>query len=373
MNTAVVINWRLALIVFISGIFFSATQVAWAADAPRIEHIEFLGEELSLDKHNPTILPYVNNVIITGNGPCASQKIDFWLYLEGYWTRGGIVAEFDKNCKFVTNLSCPIVPYDGFPAIIEYNRTLAVKYTYQEYTFYNEMEHVKIISESPTYYIIFLPEPDDWNNRLAEDNHEALTGIYVHHFPDVNETNWANSYIQELVEKNVLSGYVDGTFRPEKYVTRSEFAKMMTMALKIPLNTNAQQSFTDISKNDWEFFYVETAKKYMTGYQQGGNYYFRGDEPAAREDVAVALVKALGYEKQQVDVNDLRGLFTDYNTISTNKQKNVLIAAKNSFVLGYPDGTFGAQKPITRAETAALLSKVMKSTAMQKITFNTDY
>jgi|GEM_PF-6433329 len=189
-------------------------------------------------------------------------------------------------------------------------------------------------------------------------------------FPDVPTGHWAYDSIMLLVNRGVISGYEDGLFKPNELVRRSEFAKMMTLALQIPLLSNPTPSFVDLDRDDWEFIYVETAKKYLTGYQQGDSYYFRGNEPAVREDMAVALVKALGLENQQADVNELKNIFSDHNTISANLQKYVLIAYKNELISGYPDGTFAAQKSITRAETAALLVKVLKSEAMKKVTFD---
>jgi hypothetical protein len=190
------------------------------------------------------------------------------------------------------------------------------------------------------------------------------------HFSDVPAHHWAYSSIMLLAQKGVIEGYADGTFRPQGLVTRSEFAKMMTLALGIPLLTNPAPSFADVSGNSWDFVYVETAKKYLTGYQQGNTYYFKGGEQAVREDMAVALVKALKLENEQADVDELKTVFKDSHTISPNLQKHVLIAYKNGLINGYPDGSFGAQKPITRAETASLLIKVLDSEAMKKVTFD---
>jgi hypothetical protein len=213
--------------------------------------------------------------------------------------------------------------------------------------------------------------PNDFNN--FKYNKEYTTELIMEGaltFPDVQDGNWAYPYVKELTEKRVMNGYEDGTFRPNSFVTRSEFAKMMTLSLQIPLLSSATPTFVDISQNDWEFIYVETAKKYLTGYHQDGRYYFKGKEPAVREDMAVALVKAMGIENQTVDLSELPTIFSDHETISQNLQKYVLIAYKNKLLDGYPDGTFGAQRTITRAETAALLSKVYKSDAMEKVTFD---
>lgn len=196
-------------------------------------------------------------------------------------------------------------------------------------------------------------------------------------FSDVPTSHWAYSSIMLLVEKGVISGYADGLFKPNELVSRSEFAKMMTLALQIPLIKDTAPSFADVSRNDWEFVYVETAKKYLTGYQQGESYYFKGKEPAVREDMAVALVKTLNLESEVADdINAeyvyarLQQIFSDADTISPNLRKYVLLAYEADLIGGYTDGTCGPQKSITRAEAASMLVKVLKSAAMQKVTFN---
>ena len=108
----------------------------------------------------------------------------------------------------------------------------------------------------------------------------------------------------------------------------------------------------------------------MTGYTDGTNYYFRPDNSAVREDMAVALVKALRLEGEVVDDNSIKAIFSDWEDISPNLRKHVQIAYNNGLIGGYPDGIFKAQQSITRAETASLLIKVLKSNAMQKITFD---
>jgi len=216
-------------------------------------------------------------------------------------------------------------------------------------------------------------DPNDYNN--FKYNREYKTELILEGaltFTDVEDGYWAYPYVTELTEKRVMNGYLDGTFKPSGQVTRSEFAKMMTLALQIPLLASTGPSFADVGMDDWEFVYVETAKKYLTGYKLEESYYFKGKEPAVREDMAVALVKAMQLENQQVDVSELQNIFSDHDTISANLQKYVLIAYKNYLISGYPDGTFGAQKSITRAEAASLLVKVIKSAAMEKVVFDDD-
>ena len=225
------------------------------------------------------------------------------------------------------------------------------------------------IPEASVQYKIGI-DHNDLNN--LKYNREYKTELLMEgavSFIDVKESDWAYPYVKQSTEKRIIDGYADGTFKPNGQVTRSEFAKIMTLSFQIPLVHSATQTFVDVDKNSWDHIYVETAKPYLTGYYDGNSYYFRGSSPAVREDMVVALVKAAGLENQNVDLNELAETFSDHALISTNLRKFVLIAYKNQLIDGYPDGTFGPGNTITRAETVALLTKVYASDAMEKVTF----
>lgn len=52
-------------------------------------------------------------------------------------------------------------------------------------------------------------------------------------FPDVPSNYWAQPYIQRLAEKNIIAGYPDATFRPQKSVDRDEFAAIVRKAFDV--------------------------------------------------------------------------------------------------------------------------------------------
>jgi hypothetical protein len=137
-----------------------------------------------------------------------------------------------------------------------------------------------------------------------------------------------------------------------------------------PRQIEAIAFFVYVFPDDWDYLYVTYVHRYMTGFKApNGNLYFKGDEAAVREDMAVALIKALGLENMEVDLDELPEIFSDYELISPNLRKYILVAYYQNLISGYPDGTFRPQKPITRSEAAALLIKVIKSDAMEKIVF----
>lgn len=178
-------------------------------------------------------------------------------------------------------------------------------------------------------------------------------------FNDLSKDHWAYDAIKQMVENNVLSGYPDGTFRPEAKVSRAEFAKLMVKALNLPIDENAKSSFVDVDDSHWVVPYLEAAKQYLTGYQALSGIKYKPDEPALREDMAVALVNAL---KLPLTSTEPLNTYTDKSSISTQLRAHVATAISNNLIKGYEkDGvkTFKPLGELTRAEAAKLLLNVI--------------
>ena len=174
-------------------------------------------------------------------------------------------------------------------------------------------------------------------------------------FSDVPESYWAFSYIEEMVDRGVLSGYPNGRFYPDNNVSRAEFAKIMVTAGGILLSYDSTQYFQDVPISHWSHPYVSSAMYYLTGYNTPyGNYYYP-DQAALREDIAVALVKLKGYDLLGADESILTTMFTDASSISSDAKKYVAVAVERGLISGYEDNTFKGQSSITRAEAATLL------------------
>ena len=189
----------------------------------------------------------------------------------------------------------------------------------------------------------------------GEELKNAPTKTYTQKFSDVPENHWAFTYVSEMAERGVLSGYPDGKFYPESQVTRAEFAKIMTTAAGLSLTQPTMQIFADVLITDWYAPYVHTAKDYLSAYTQNGSSYYLPNTPALREDIAVALVKLKGYSTTGADMTAIQRMFSDYQSISEGAKIYVATAITNGLISGYSDGTFRGQNSITRAEAATLL------------------
>ena len=90
-------------------------------------------------------------------------------------------------------------------------------------------------------------------------------------FPDVQNDHKNYQAIEYLDEKQVISGYKDGTFGPDNLVNRAEATKIIVNALGIAHDGDYEVLFPDVKKSEWYFPYVMGAKKadIISGYSDG--------------------------------------------------------------------------------------------------------
>lgn len=195
---------------------------------------------------------------------------------------------------------------------------------------------------------------------------------YAQKFYDVDKSHWAFEYISELADKNIINGYSDGSFLPDRTVTRAEWAKLMCVASGKQEVNNISPYAVDYTKNDWFFGYVNAVADYMNFYEDGNKLYFRGNQAISREDVTVSLVKMKGVSVDDVDFSYI-SQFKDSNSISKNAKKYVAAAVEKGLINGYEDNTFRGQDTLTRAQAAKLLSCASNIGSDNKVTDVTDY
>ena len=178
---------------------------------------------------------------------------------------------------------------------------------------------------------------------------------YAKEFTDVSNTFWAYAPINEMQEDGILTGYPDGTFKPNNAITRAEFSKILVLALNLENNQSNNISFEDVDEYFWGKDYIKICSKYLSAYSVGENKYkYYPNQHAMREDVTVALVKATGLENSNYDIKTL-DKFKDKNQISTNNRKYIAIAVENNLIKGFDDGTFKPKSSLTRAQVSQLI------------------
>jgi len=107
--------------------------------------------------------------------------------------------------------------------------------------------------------------------------------------------HWAESRIAEWAQKGLVQGYPDGTFRPDGEVTRAEFVALTNRAFGVVKAGAAEAGFADVKPGDWFYEDVMAAKAagYIAGYPDGT---FMPDRNITRQEAAVILARLLGLQ-----------------------------------------------------------------------------
>ena len=160
--------------------------------------------------------------------------------------------------------------------------------------------------------------------------------------------HWAKEEIEYLMSKDVVSGYPDGSFKPDKQITRAEFVKMINYIFGYSEKNSV--SFTDVGEGDW--FYDEIGKAvkagYISGYDDGT---MKPNNPITRQEVS----KVMGMVFDLNESEESAGDFVDADRIGDWARGYVGILKDKGYISGYPDGTFKPGNSITRAESVKIV------------------
>lgn len=171
-------------------------------------------------------------------------------------------------------------------------------------------------------------------------------------FSDISG-HWAEEYITKMNEQGIVSGIGDGSFAPDRSVTRAEFVKMICVMNGVSGGTDG--AFKDINTGDWYYKYVIAA--YSAGLINGvGDGSFAPDRSISREDAAVIISRVI--KTKQMNNSST---FADYDKISDYAREAVGLLVAAGVVKGDDKGNFNPQNAISRGETAALLVRMQEN------------
>ena len=175
-------------------------------------------------------------------------------------------------------------------------------------------------------------------------------------FDDLGSVSWAEESILTLADKGIIAKPADKKYRPNDNITREEFVKLLVAALDM-YDVNAICDFTDVPGDAWFASYV--ASGVNNGLVKGiSDTEFGAGRDITREDISVLI-----YRSAQAKGIDLSGTiaktFTDAPLISDYAEEAVEGMAQAGILAGYEDGSFGPQRPATRAEVAVMLARFL--------------
>ena len=195
------------------------------------------------------------------------------------------------------------------------------------------------------------------DSALSKPKPAAPTPTSAVEFSDVPNSSWASRFIKSLNQRRIMAGLPDGSFRPNKFATRAEFA---TLLQKVFDQENRQSAinFKDLPADYWAGDAIK--KVSQTGLLKGYPAQdFRPDQPVTRAEVLVALATALKLKTPAVPVKTLQA-FQDSDQVLNYALAKVAAAKEAGLVAGYPkDKILVPNKPATRAEMAAMFYQAL--------------
>lgn len=205
-------------------------------------------------------------------------------------------------------------------------------------------------------------------SALASGGAGAYAGRDAAQFSDVPKEHWAYDEINRAVQAGAANGYPDGSFKPSSNITYGEFIKMLYAA------ADGSELVDKMPKEHW------AAPYYYAALADG---YFDGDsieiglieKEIPRKHMAHMVAGAVKNIRERIVGTDAGGKLLsdkDFN-IRANSSKNfefadvlpageyaydIEIACSSGILTGYPDGTFGGSRTLTRAEAVTVIGRV---------------
>lgn len=193
--------------------------------------------------------------------------------------------------------------------------------------------------------------------KISEDADK----IYIiERFTDLSGFEWAQQAIAVLNRNGMINGYPDNTFRPEAYITRAEFIKIIISGMfeNYGEDNTKELSFNDISESDWFYPYVNTSVQ--IGLVNGlSDAEFGADDCITREQMAVICMRAI--DKLGLSVpNTKTEKFKDSSDVSEYAQDAVTKLKSVGIISGDENGYFNPGNYASRAEASKIIYEVYR-------------
>lgn len=173
-------------------------------------------------------------------------------------------------------------------------------------------------------------------------------------FPDLDADAWYHLYTDEVITKGLMSGFEDGTFRPENTTTRAELVTVLWNLEKTP-QVDFLIPFSDVKEGAWyaEAIRWAASEEIINGYEDGT---FRPDDLISRQEMAAIIYRYEGGALTEDDAITLP--YTDENAISTWAREAVAWCTMKGIIQGKDQGRFDPAGMTRRNELAAVLTRL---------------
>ncbi len=184
-------------------------------------------------------------------------------------------------------------------------------------------------------------------------------------FPDV-ANHWSKEETNDMGSRMVVSGVDTGAYEPDRVITRAEFASILAKGLGLR-SVSTSGPFTDVKPDAWynEVIKIAAAFKLIEGY---GNGTFGPDRAISREEAMAMTARAMNLVEldtnvEKAEANEQLKKFTDGGSVAEWASQYAAACIRSGIIEGF-NGTVRPKDSITRAEAAAVIRKVLKKADM---------
>ncbi len=199
-------------------------------------------------------------------------------------------------------------------------------------------------------------------------------------FSDLDDTkyDWARDNIEKMADMGYITGYEDGTFKPDQNITKLECIALFARAMGSSDEANAEilrqahDTYDDLLE-DYRLTWGQDELVYML--YKGAlsksdlDTYIKDvkDQPMQRYEAAIIITKAMGGEEEAMDEVAIDLEYVDVNDIPRNAMQYVNYVTKEGIMTGMDGNKFEPLSPVLRSQMATMLARVVDATEYEYI------
>lgn len=208
------------------------------------------------------------------------------------------------------------------------------------------------------------------NTKTFQINTLAATTTAKAAFTDVTETHKYFKAINFLKDEEVVKGYEDGSFKPDKSLTRAEFMKIILLGNRMEIKKADKPPFPDVPLGQWYTDYIATGASYdfIQGYQDG---LFRPEQELSKVEALKILGELVSWDMNNIDPSATTTKFSD---VDLNQwYGKYIIYAEEKNILDDPLPRLNPNAPISRGQMSEYIFRDYTVRKLDLPTYDTSY